>query len=152
MHRFLGLILCGLTLTLAFPSSAAPARILKVLTHLVDQQGRHTLSPSLFERDAYQSRLRKSPESVSGLRFDIQWKRGESRVRPLRMRVETRGAKAGAKPIVVEREVDFRGLFTAWAKLPLSREQYLALGGVSAWRATLWDGEQMLDEVKSFLW
>jgi hypothetical protein len=142
MHRFLGLILCGLTLTLAFPSSAAPARILKVLT----------LSPSLFERDAYQSRLRKSPESVSGLRFDIQWKRGESRVRPLRMRVETRGAKAGAKPIVVEREVDFRGLFTAWAKLPLSREQYLALGGVSAWRATLWDGEQMLDEVKSFLW
>ena len=152
MRRISSLLL-GVCLWCALSAAeAAPARILKVLPHLLDQKGRHTLSPSLFERDAYQSQLRRNAEAVSALRFDVQWKRGDSKGRTLRMRIETRGSKAGSKPLMVEREVKFKGLFTAWADLKVSREQYLALGGISAWRATLWDGDQMLDEVKSFLW
>jgi len=151
MHRLLVPVF-GLFLLCALPVQAAPARILKVLPHLLDKNGRHTLSPSLLERDAYQSQLRGNADAVSALRFDVQWKRGNSKGRTLRMRIETRGAKAGAKPLTVEREVKFKGLFTAWADLKVSREQYLALGGVNAWRATLWDGDKLLDEVKSFLW
>ena len=33
----------------------AASKISKVLPHLLDKQGRHTLSPSLLERDAYQA-------------------------------------------------------------------------------------------------
>src|SRR6266567_3807500 len=58
----------------ALGTEAASGRIIKVLPHLLDRGGRHTLSPSLYERDAYQAFLRKNPGQCSGLRFDIQWK------------------------------------------------------------------------------
>ena len=54
--------------------SAADGKVIKVLPHLLDQAGRHSLSPSLFERDAYQAELRKHPEKVSGLRYDVRWR------------------------------------------------------------------------------
>ena len=38
--------------------AARPGKISKVLPHWLDLQGRHTLSPSLLERDAYQAKLR----------------------------------------------------------------------------------------------
>ena len=41
---------------------------------------------------------------------------------------------------------------SAWSALALDKETYQQLGGVAAWRVTLWDGEQMLAEQKSFLW
>jgi hypothetical protein len=37
---------------------AKPAKIVKVLPHYVDLEGRIALAPSLFERDAYQAVLR----------------------------------------------------------------------------------------------
>src|SRR5690348_1436186 len=58
----------------AFDAEAAGARIIKVLPHLLDRDSRHTLSPSLYERDAYQSFLRKNADQCAGLRFDVQWK------------------------------------------------------------------------------
>lgn len=152
MRAYYGFLLGGLLLALAVPTQAASARILKVLPHLLDQKGRHTLSPSLFERDAYQSNLRSNQDMVSALRFDVQWKRGSKREGEFRMRIETRGGAAGSEPLTVEKEVKFKGLFTAWSSLSLTREQYLALGGVSAWRATLWRDDEQIDEVKSFLW
>jgi hypothetical protein len=151
MHRFIGLLFAVCWLG-AVSVQAGPARILKVLPHLLDQQGRHTLAPSLFERDAYQAKLRKSPDEVSALRFDVQWKRGSAKDARLRMRVEVRGGKAGAKPLLIEESAEFKGLFTAWSDLKISREEYLSLGGVSAWRASLWNGDTLLSEVKSFLW
>ena len=52
-------------------SQAAEGKIIKVLPHLLDKKGRHTLSPSLYERDAYQAKLRTHPEDISALRFDV---------------------------------------------------------------------------------
>src|SRR5437899_2397501 len=36
-------------------ATAATGRIIKVLPHLLDLQGHHALSPSLYDRDAYQA-------------------------------------------------------------------------------------------------
>ena len=52
---------------------SAASRISKVLPHLLDKQGLHTLSPSLLERDAYQAQLRSNPDQCSGIRFDVKW-------------------------------------------------------------------------------
>src|SRR5688500_19608427 len=52
---------------------AAPAKIKKVLWFHLDKEGRQSLSPSLFDRDAYQAELRAAPAKRSGLRIDVQW-------------------------------------------------------------------------------
>ena len=49
-------------LMMASQASAATGRVLKVLPHLLDTNGLHTLKPSLYERDAYQAYLRKHPD------------------------------------------------------------------------------------------
>ena len=67
------LIACLLGL-LAVSATAAEGRIVKVLPHYLDAKGRHTLAPSLYERDAYQAHLRKNPDLCKALRFDIHWK------------------------------------------------------------------------------
>jgi hypothetical protein len=53
---------------------------------------------------------------------------------------------------VLEQEVKLRGWFSHWASLPLTGDEYKKIGEVTAWRATLWDGDQMIGEQKSFLW
>src|SRR5256885_6498812 len=85
----------------ASPTEAATARIIKVLPHLLDRKGRHTLSPSLYERDAYQGFLRKNPDQCSGLRFDVQWKAKRVDWSQLKLRVEIRGSK-DAQPFALE--------------------------------------------------
>ena len=147
----------GLTVLLLLASAvlvnAASGRVLKVLPHYLDQQGRHALSPSLFERDAYQAHLRKHPEEVGGLRFDVQWSASGSKSANLRVRVEARGGKAGAtQPLVIETPVKSRWGSGGWAELKLDPEAYQRLGGLTGWRVTLWDGETLLAEQKSFLW
>ena len=55
---------------LAMAASAAAelsGKVVKVLPHYLDLEGRHTLSPSLYERDAYQAVLRQHPERRSGI-------------------------------------------------------------------------------------
>src|SRR5258705_13546151 len=74
MRRFVIYALLGCWLTLAWQASAATGRIIKVLPHFLDLKGRHSLSPSLYDRDAYQARLRDHREERSGMRFDIEWK------------------------------------------------------------------------------
>jgi len=151
MRAFLGLI-CLTGLLLPAPTRAADASILKILPHLLDSKGRHTLSPSLYERDAYQAHLRNKPELISSLRFDIQWKPRADRGKELLLKLELRGGKAASKPLTISGKVKSRSLFTAWTSLTLSKEQYESLGGITAWRATLWDGEKQLHELRSFLW
>src|SRR5206468_2182976 len=85
----------------ALGAEAATGRIIKVLPHLLDREGRHTLSPSLYERDAYQAFLRKNPERCAGLRFDVHWKANRAAGPRLLLRVEIRGSKA-AKPALLE--------------------------------------------------
>lgn len=152
MRSLNGLILL-LLLASAGLVDAADGRVLKVLPHYLDQRGRHTLSPSLFERDAYQAHLRKHPEEVSGLRFDVQWSASGSKSSNLRVRVEARGGKAGAtQPLVIETAVKSRWGSSGWAELKLNPEAYQQLGGLTGWRVSLWDGETQLAEQKSFLW
>jgi len=137
----------SIVLLTAAAAHAGSGKIVKVLPHYLDQQGRHTLSPSLYERDAYQAHLRKHATEVSTLRFDVQW-RGSGA--GLKIRVEARGRK-NTTPLVLEQAVK-SGVFSRWNEVVLSREQYQQLGEVTAWRVTLWAGDQQLAGSASFLW
>ncbi|MBI5802757.1 MAG: hypothetical protein HZA92_18800 [Verrucomicrobia bacterium] len=145
----------GLVAVLLFLSAALAhaggGKVLKVLPHFLDREGRHALSPSLFERDAYQAHLRKTPSEISALRFDVNWS-AAGKPANLRLRIEARGGKAAAQPKVLEAAVKPGWTGSAWSAVTLDKESYQQLGGVTAWRVTLWDGEQMLAEQKSFLW
>ncbi|MCX8156793.1 MAG: hypothetical protein N3J91_10165 [Verrucomicrobiae bacterium] len=130
---------------------AASGKLLKILPHYLDQKGRHSLSPSLYDRDAYQAYLRDKPEERAGLRFDIQYRLAKA-TQP-RVRVELRAMKAGQPQArVLEAEVKKTTFLGRWVSLSISGEDYKNLGEISAWRVTLWDGPQLLGERKSFLW
>ena len=141
---------------LAAPLAAAPAtgRVIKVLPHFLDLKGRHTLSPSLFERDAYQAHLRQHPAERSALRFDVQWKAKDADAAQLKVRVELRGVVKGNLPksLVLEQPVKPHGWFSTWSAVTLSSAQYREFGELTAWRVSLWEGEQLLGEQRSFLW
>jgi hypothetical protein len=143
-------IVCALAL-LTGVVEAASARLVKVLPHFMDAQGRVALNPSLYERDAYQVQLRTHPAERSGLRFDVQWRSRDAG--QLKLRVELRGSLGrNGTTAVIEEPVKYRGLFTSWSKASLTGDAYKKFGELSAWRVTLWDGEKMVAEQKSFLW
>jgi hypothetical protein len=130
---------------------AASARLVKVLPQFIDQQGRVALNPSLYERDAYQAYLRTHPEERAGLSFAVQWKSRDTRQTLLRLELRGNRGKNGTTAMI-EEPVRHRGLFGSWSRVTLTADAYKNLGELSAWRATLWDGETMLAEQKSFLW
>jgi hypothetical protein len=133
-------------------SQAASAAILKVLPQYLDKEGRHALSPSLYERDAYQAYLRQHPEKRSGMRFAVNWKAKGHRHEELVLRMELRsGARDPSQPVVLEKTVRTH-FFSSWSALPISEEQSAEYGNITAWRATLWHGTELLAEQKSFLW
>ena len=139
----------------ALPAEAATGRVIKVLPQFLDLQGRHTLSPSLYERDAYQAYLRQHPEKQSGLRLAVEWKARGRSAAPLKLRVELRGAAQGGRlpgQTVLEQDVKPGGWFRHWTSLALAGEEYNKFGEVTAWRVTLWEGGRLLSEQKSFLW
>ena len=154
MRRLLKLLLLVLGLAWTLSAAAAAGQVLKVLPHYLDLKGRHALSPSLYDRDAYQAQLRKSPEQRSGIRFDVQWKAPESLGKPLKLRVELRGMVKSDLPrrTVLEKEVVAGSRWSRWAELPLTGDDYKKFGEVTAWRVTLLDGDQVLSEQHSFLW
>ena len=134
---------------------AATGRVLKVLPHYLDLKGRHALSPSLYDRDAYQAQLRQHPEQRSALRFDVLWRARVISGGKLKLRAELRGIARGELPreARLETEVEAKpGGTSLWSALKLEGENYQNLGEVTAWRVTLWDGEQLVGEQKSFLW
>jgi len=130
---------------------AATARIIKVLPHLLDRDGRHSLSPSLYERDAYQHFLRKNPDKCSGLRFDVHWKAKAADGSRLKLRIEVRGSNT-TEPSVREEPAPRNHWYHRWSSIALDGEAYQQLGEVIAWRATLWEGDNLLAQQKSFLW
>lgn len=147
------LILALFLLTCA-AASAAPGRVIKVLPQFLDLNGQHALTPSLYDRDAYQKYLRLHPEKISGMRFAIEWKASGDAATPLKLRVEVRGVTHGDLPptTVLEQEVKRGGWFSHWTYLPLKGEEYKKIGEVTAWRVTFWDNDHLLSEQKSFLW
>jgi hypothetical protein len=153
-HALLCSALIG-SLLAALPAAAGTGRVIKVLPEFLDLKGRTSLSPSLYERDAYQAVLRNSPEKRSGMRFFVQWKTSGAVWRPLRLRLEMRGIAQGNLPkqLVLENPLENTGgLLTHWADFRLDGVAYKNFGAVTAWRVTLWEGETLLDEQKSFLW
>lgn len=149
--KFLTLILFLVT---TLSGVAATGKVVKVLPHFLDLKGRHTLSPSLYDRDAYQAELRQHPEKRSGIRFDVQWRaRSASKGETAILRVELRGSAKGDLPTQTTLETPVAITGTGhWAKLTLAGDAYREFGEITAWRATLWAGEEMLSEQKSFLW
>lgn len=129
-------------------------RIVKTLKHLLDEEGRHSLSPSLLDRDAYQAHLRDQPDSVSGLRFDVQLKLSSKPTTPLRLKVEIRHGSGTTidtySAVTTLKQTGRRRL--RWGQIAVSGDEYLELGEIIAWRVSLWEGETEVSKQESFLW
>ena len=153
MRRLLIYVAFTFLLTAALSAGAATGKVVKVLPHFLDLKGRHTLSPSLYDRDAYQAQLRLHPEQRSALRFDVQWRALAAKDK-LKLKVELRGTAKGDLPrsTSLESEVNPSHKTSGWAALKLAGDDYKNFGEVTAWRVTLWAGEHLLGEQKSFLW
>jgi len=153
VRRSLQLAVPLLLLLTTLAGRAATGAVVKVLPHFLDLEGRHSVSPSLYDRDAYQAELRQHPERRSGIRFDILW-RGRSRTKETaQLRVELRGTAQGNLPSETKLVTDVVITGTShWAALKLDGESYKKFGEITAWRVTLWSGDQMIGEQKSFLW
>ncbi len=151
-RSFIILALCSLAVALT--ASAATGHVIKVLPEFLDLKGRNALTPSLYERDAYQAQLRQHPELRSALRFYIQWKAKGDPSEELTLRVEMRGTAQGNLPkqFTMETAIKPGGWFGHWSELTVQGDNYKNLGEVTAWRVTVWQDNRMLDEQKSFLW
>lgn len=146
------LFLSGLFVT-AYAGDAASGRVIKVLPLFLDQSGRVALSPSLFDRDAYQAELREHTNLVSGVRYDVLWTASHAKDAKLTLRVELRGVGGSNLPKLQTLETNVvPGFFHRWTAFTLTGETYHQFNAITAWRATLWDGDRLLGEQKSFLW
>ncbi len=147
-------LLLMLLLGCGLPAAAATGRVKKVLPFYLDEKGRDSVTPSLFDRDAYQAFLRNHPDKRSGMRFAIEWKAKGGVWEPLRLKVELRGVAKGNLPkeISLEKTVERPSWWKPWSNLILSGAEFRELGEVTAWRVTLWEGTRLLSEEKSHLW
>jgi hypothetical protein len=152
--RALLILLAALGLAAASPAAeAVTGRIVKVLPFLLDRQGRDALSPSLFDRDAYQAHLREHTNEVSAVRIDVLWKATKAPDEKIKIAVELRGVGTNSVPRMTMLETSVTpGRFGKWTEIPLAGDDYKNFGVVVAWRVTLWNGDQKLSEQKSFLW
>ena len=137
-------------------AAAIPAKtgtVVKVLPLFLDLKGHDALSPSLYDRDAYQAFLRQHTNDVSAIRFDVLWKASNAKGAKLKLRAELRGVGERGMPrqTVLETEVT-PGFFRSWTSLTLGGDDLKKFGSLVAWRVTLLDGDQLLGEQKSFLW
>ena len=135
-------------------AQAATGRVIKVLPEYLDLKGQNTVFPTLYDRDTYQVTLRQHPELRSGLRFYVQWKTKGGVFEPVKLRLELRGVTQGNLPkqLVLESPGSPGGWFSHWTNFTVTGNDYKNFGEVTAWRATLWEGGQLLGEQKSFLW
>ena len=122
--------------------------LVKVLPNYLDEMGQHTDGVTLLHRDVYQNRLRKNPELVHGVRYDVNWY-GSGEVT---LRLELRSTKAGVAPKVLEETIAASVPRTRWTPLLLDEKSYQEFGQPQGWRVTIWKAGQELEEYKSFLW
>ena len=151
MRTFLSLFLALLGLTRVL---ASEPKIIKVLPHLLDAEGRHMLSPSLYERDAYQAILRKNPSLVSGIRYDIRWRGTLPKNRPIHLRLYLRTlSRDKPDPVILEQELK-PGWFPGshWTGLKLTGTDYRSVSEIQSWKAELLDGDKVVAHQESFLW
>jgi len=153
MRRIFTLLLLLGSLAPVFAAGTGTGRVLKVLPLFLDLNGHDAISPSLYDRDAYQVYLRAHTNEISAVRFDVLWKASGADNAKFKLRIELRGVGAGGLPkqSVLEQEVTPK-FFRSWTSIALGGDDYKNFGEVIAWRTTLWSGDQMLAEQKSFLW
>lgn len=134
-------------------AQAAPDEVIKVLPHFLDRNGKHALSPSLFDRDAYQAMLRLSPEKRGGMQFEVQWKARKVAGRTLKLRLElVTDRYPKGQPFLADIALDRSSRFGRWKRIRLEAPLMAKLGEVVAWRVTLHDGVNELSSRQSFLW
>ena len=152
MRRCLTILLL-LAVLPAFADGIEKGRIVKMLPLFLDLKGHDAISPSLYDRDAYQAYLRQHTNEISAIRFDFLWQVENPSVAKYKLRIELRGIGAGGKPTqtMLEQEAQPPSL-RGWNCLTLGGADYKDFGELIAWRATLWRGDQLLSEQKSFLW
>ncbi|MDP7049727.1 MAG: hypothetical protein QF721_09765 [Verrucomicrobiota bacterium] len=133
---------------LSTADAVRPGRISKVLPHWLDLQGRHTLSPSLLERDAYQAQLRADRSLCSGIRFDVKWSKNNRGNVKLQVELRVTGQ---TKAIQLEQPIQPTRR-SGWNAITLDGDAFNAIGEIIAWRVLLLDGDTVLAEQRSFLW
>jgi hypothetical protein len=153
MRRLLIILLLLGSLAAASATDATTGYIVKMLPLFLDLKGRDAISPSLFDRDAYQFFLRTHTNEISAVRFDVLWRASNAKDAKLTLRLELRGVGSDNLPrqTTLEQAVTPH-FFRHWTSFMLTGDDYKNFGGVVAWRATLWSGDQLLGEQKSFLW
>jgi len=153
MWRLLTSLLVLGSLSTALAGDAVTGRVVKVLPFLLDLKGQAALSPSLYDRDAYQAYLRRHTHQRSALRFDVLWKTSDAGEAKLKLQLELRGIGQDGMPrqATLEQTVTPH-YFRHWDSLVLGGEDYKNFGELVAWRVTLWTDHQLLGEQKSFLW
>ncbi len=157
MHRIcLLLVLLGSlgSATQTWATETVPTgSIVKVLPLLLNRTGHDALSPSLFDRDAYQFYLRAHTNEISGIRYDVLWKAAGTSGQPVKIMVELKavGPDGGPRQQTLEASVT-PGRFHHWTEIPLTGEDFVKLGPVVAWRTSIWSGDQLLGSQQSFLW
>src|SRR5215469_9829011 len=86
------------SLATALAGDAATGRVVKVLPFFLDLKGYSALSPSLYDRDAYQAYLRRHVNQRSAIRFDVLWKTSNTGAAKLKLHVELRGTTKDGMP------------------------------------------------------
>lgn len=149
MRRFF----IALLLLLAPVVQAGEGSVLKVLSQLVDEHGRHALSPSLYERDAYQFHLRRVPKLRGGARLVVQWKAKNADWTKLTLRAEMRCLLGdNLHSVTMEEPAVKNGHYSSWSEFRIEGADYKNFGQVVAWRVTLLEGDKQLGQLESFLW
>lgn len=152
MRHVRSLLFLAFVCLFAVQAEAAEARLIKVLPQFLDKKGRHTLNPSLYERDAYQKTLREMPNLRGALRFAVQHS-SPKKDQNLKVRAELRGVNGqDLTSVTLEAPAIREGMFRSWTMLQLEGKEFRNFGELSAWRVTLWEGDKKVGEHKSFLW
>lgn len=153
MRRLLIVLILLGALSAACAADPVSGRVIKVLPLLLNLRGHDAVTPSLFDRDAYQAWLRLNPNQISALRVDVWCKTANADQTKLTVRAELRGIGENNVPrqIVLEKTAA-TGFFHRWTSLTLAGADYQNFGALVAWRVTLWSGDRLLGEQKSFLW
>jgi hypothetical protein len=153
MRRFLMTLFLLISLSAACASDAVTGRVVKMLPLFLDLKGRDAVSPSLYDRDAYQFYLRQHTNEVSAIRFDVLWSASNAKDAKLKLRLELRGVGPDNLPrqTTLEQTVTPH-FFRHWTSFTIAGDDYKKFGEVTSWRVTLWSENGMFAEQKSFLW
>ena len=145
-------MLCLLVLSAA-GAAAADGKVIKALPQFLDAKGRSALSPSLYERDAYQFYLRHHPAERTALQLAVQWKASGVDWNNVKLQAELRGVSGNTiTNLVLSVPVKKNGLFSTWTNFKIEGDDFKKFGELAAWRVTFWDGDKEIGSQQSFLW